>query len=382
MTIELQLPGRARRRPPDRDRVGAAGRSVTGRVVRRRSTRVLPGPTQFGDRGPPRRVGRRHVRGLRGAPGARPPHRSPVAGAGPGGPPTPASRRCWSWPTPTVGDGTLGMAVRRHRDAELWASTHTDDLVHRRPPSVPRRPSCTSTRHSAGWGRHRAGPTRWSATGSGPAPTRGRCWWRASSPAPRTRRCWRGRSGPGERARRADHDRSAVDRRQRGGDAAGRSGSTRGARPRRAPGRPVVAGPARAHGQRRRVLAPSRRQRRCRLPTGIPSATPTSVAWRGATPTGSPSSRFALDGVLHELTPNEGPHHLHGGPVGFDRRDWAMATDQDDLGAEVRLRLDSEAGDQGYPGAVRGRGEVPAGRCRASSASPSRRPPTRRRCST
>ncbi len=64
------------------------------------------------------------------------------------------------------------------------------------------------------------------------------------------------------------------------------------------------------------------------------------------------SSRFALDGVLHELTPNEGPHHLHGGPVGFDRRDWAMATDQDDLGAEVRLRLASEAGDQGYPGAV------------------------------
>ena len=30
---------------------------------------------------------------------------------------------------PAVGDGTLGMAVRRHRDADLWAGTHTDDLV-------------------------------------------------------------------------------------------------------------------------------------------------------------------------------------------------------------------------------------------------------------
>jgi beta-galactosidase len=30
---------------------------------------------------------------------------------------------------PAVGDGTLGMAVRRHCDAELWACTHTDELA-------------------------------------------------------------------------------------------------------------------------------------------------------------------------------------------------------------------------------------------------------------
>jgi beta-galactosidase len=30
---------------------------------------------------------------------------------------------------PATGDGTFGMAVRRHRDAELWASTHTDELA-------------------------------------------------------------------------------------------------------------------------------------------------------------------------------------------------------------------------------------------------------------
>lgn len=30
---------------------------------------------------------------------------------------------------PGVGDGTFGMSVRRHRDADLWASRHTDDLA-------------------------------------------------------------------------------------------------------------------------------------------------------------------------------------------------------------------------------------------------------------
>jgi beta-galactosidase len=32
---------------------------------------------------------------------------------------------------PATGAGTFGMAVRRHRDAELWASTHTDELAAR-----------------------------------------------------------------------------------------------------------------------------------------------------------------------------------------------------------------------------------------------------------
>jgi beta-galactosidase len=30
---------------------------------------------------------------------------------------------------PGVGDGTLGMAVRRHSDRELWECTHTDELA-------------------------------------------------------------------------------------------------------------------------------------------------------------------------------------------------------------------------------------------------------------
>jgi beta-galactosidase len=30
-----------------------------------------------------------------------------------------------------VGGGTFDMAVRRHSDADLWASTHTDELAER-----------------------------------------------------------------------------------------------------------------------------------------------------------------------------------------------------------------------------------------------------------
>lgn len=62
------------------------------------------------------------------------------------------------------------------------------------------------------------------------------------------------------------------------------------------------------------------------------------------------NARFALDGRMHELTPNEGPHQLHGGPDGFHRRRWAVA----DRGPHhVRLSLVSPAGDQGFPGMLR-----------------------------
>lgn len=48
------------------------------------------------------------------------------------------------------------------------------------------------------------------------------------------------------------------------------------------------------------------------------------------------------------LTPNPGSRHqLHGGPDGFDRRRWDIAEQRPDA---VTFRLNSPAGDQGFPG--------------------------------
>ena len=57
--------------------------------------------------------------------------------------------------------------------------------------------------------------------------------------------------------------------------------------------------------------------------------------------------RFTLDGTPHDVPANEGPHALHGGPDGWDRRDWHVV-DQSDQ--HVRFALDSPDGDQGFPG--------------------------------
>ena len=57
-------------------------------------------------------------------------------------------------------------------------------------------------------------------------------------------------------------------------------------------------------------------------------------------------ARFRLDGVTHQLDPNIAPHHLHGGRAGFGLRKWAGVVD----GEGLVFRLDSPAGDAGYPG--------------------------------
>ena len=60
--------------------------------------------------------------------------------------------------------------------------------------------------------------------------------------------------------------------------------------------------------------------------------------------------RFLIDGAAHLLSLNDrGRHHLHGGAVGFSRRNWqVLAADP----ASVTLGLVSPDGDQGYPGTV------------------------------
>jgi aldose 1-epimerase len=59
--------------------------------------------------------------------------------------------------------------------------------------------------------------------------------------------------------------------------------------------------------------------------------------------------RFSLDGVDYALAPNNGPHHLHGGLVGFDKALWRG---EPLVGPAIGVRFThvSEDGDQGYPG--------------------------------
>ncbi len=64
------------------------------------------------------------------------------------------------------------------------------------------------------------------------------------------------------------------------------------------------------------------------------------------------AGRFTLDGETHHLPPNEGPNHLHGGPVGFDRRIWEVVSAGD---REVVLELRSPHGEMGYPGSLTAR---------------------------
>lgn len=59
---------------------------------------------------------------------------------------------------------------------------------------------------------------------------------------------------------------------------------------------------------------------------------------------------FTLDGTLHHLVANHGPHQLHGGPAGLGKSVWTLETDS--ATDTVRLAYDSPEGDQGWPGAV------------------------------
>lgn len=98
-------------------------------------------------------------------------------------------------------------------------------------------------------------------------------------------------------------------------------------------------------GSRREVL----------LGAPTPQAHRLGRAYMGAT-VGRYANRIARatlqrDGRTFALTPNPGsPHQLHGGPDGFDKRIWAITSEQPDA---VTFSLHSPAGDQGFPGKLR-----------------------------
>jgi aldose 1-epimerase len=60
--------------------------------------------------------------------------------------------------------------------------------------------------------------------------------------------------------------------------------------------------------------------------------------------------KFTLEGVTYTLAVNNGPNHLHGGVVGFDKLIWAAEEIQKDSLVGVRFAVLSPDGQEGYPG--------------------------------
>ena len=59
--------------------------------------------------------------------------------------------------------------------------------------------------------------------------------------------------------------------------------------------------------------------------------------------------KFTLDGTEYILNVNDGQHHLHGGPGGFDRILWRIAAEGNDDSGLTLTHL-SRDGEEGYPG--------------------------------
>lgn len=63
------------------------------------------------------------------------------------------------------------------------------------------------------------------------------------------------------------------------------------------------------------------------------------------------NARFSIDGRTYSLARNNGPHHIHGGPQGFDKKVWASwplpPTEHE---AAVEFAYLSPDGEEGYPG--------------------------------
>ena len=62
--------------------------------------------------------------------------------------------------------------------------------------------------------------------------------------------------------------------------------------------------------------------------------------------------RFELDGRTYRLPLNDGPHHLHGGVDGFDRKVWSAEPMSTPDGPAIRFYRVSPDGEEGYPGSL------------------------------
>ena len=60
--------------------------------------------------------------------------------------------------------------------------------------------------------------------------------------------------------------------------------------------------------------------------------------------------KFQIEGKTYSLVTNNGPNHLHGGTVGFDKKVWKAETEQSADALRVTFRTESADGEEGYPG--------------------------------
>lgn len=60
--------------------------------------------------------------------------------------------------------------------------------------------------------------------------------------------------------------------------------------------------------------------------------------------------KFKLDGKEYSLAVNNGPNHLHGGKVGFDKRVWEPEIIEKENAVGLQLHYYSPDGEEGYPG--------------------------------
>jgi len=65
------------------------------------------------------------------------------------------------------------------------------------------------------------------------------------------------------------------------------------------------------------------------------------------------NASFTLDGKEYALAKNNGPHTLHGGLKGFDKRNWDATTGEGAEGAWVAFTRTSPDGEEGFPGTVK-----------------------------